>query len=39
MYPGYYIKPASPIKEKINAYAGLLVAEILNDKEVEREGV
>ena len=38
-YPGYYVKPASPIKDKLKVYTSSIVAEILNDKQVEKEGV
>jgi hypothetical protein len=31
-YPGYYVKPASPIKDKLKVYTSSIVAEILNDK-------
>lgn len=38
-YPGYYIKPASPIKDKFKGYVASVVGEVLTDKNVEKEGL
>lgn len=38
-YPGYYIRPASPIKDKFKLYVASIVRQILTDKEVEKEGL
>ncbi len=34
-YPAYYIKPATPIKDKVKHYVAGVVGEVLHDKEVE----
>eukprot|EP00347_Sterkiella_histriomuscorum_P012506 403368320 len=38
-YPGYYIKPATPIKDKVKQYVSGAVGEILNDASVQKEGL
>lgn len=37
-YPGHYIKPATPIKDRMKLYVASLVQEILTDPYVEDEG-
>lgn len=37
-YPGYYIKPATPIKDRMKLYVAGAVKEILTDSQVEEEG-
>jgi hypothetical protein len=37
-YPRHYIKPATPIKDKVKLYVAGLVHEILTDSKVEEEG-
>ncbi len=37
-YPGRYIRPATPIKDRAKIYIASLVRELLTDKEVEKEG-
>ena len=37
-YPLHYIKPATPIKDKVKLYVAGLVHEILTDGKVEEEG-
>lgn len=37
-YPGHYIRPATPIKDRVKLYVASLVKELLTDKQVEKEG-
>ncbi|CDW72029.1 UNKNOWN [Stylonychia lemnae] len=38
-YPGYYTKPATPIKDKFKRYVATLVGNTLRDPQVEKEGL
>jgi len=38
-YPQYYIKPASPIMDKVKGYVTGVVGEVLRDKEVVQKGL
>jgi len=38
-FPGYYIRPATPILDKFKLYVASVVKEVLTDKHVENEGV